>query len=111
MVHRKKFNIDFRLIAYSALIRSKQMDRDFALKAIQEKYKMEDDKIINLCIKRLGISREEFDSYIQIPPKNFWDYPNSYKIIRLFKFPIWLSCQFGIFTKVVYYKYFKLSYK
>lgn len=111
MVHRKKFNIDFRKIAYSALIRSNQMDRNEAMKAIQEKYVMEDDKIIGLCIKRLGISREEFDGYISLPPKNFWDYPNSYTIMRWFRWPIWMACKLGIFTQVVYEKYFKLPYK
>jgi N-acetyl sugar amidotransferase len=111
MVHRRKFNIDFRLIAYSALIRSGQMQRDFALQAVQEKYVMEDDKIINLCIKRLGITREEFDSYLALPPKNFWNYPNSYSIMSFFKYPIWLACKLGIFTKVVYEKYFGLPFR
>lgn len=111
MVHRKKFNIDFRLIAYSALIRSGQMEREFALNAVQEKYVMEDEKIINLCIKRLGITREDFDSYMELPPKNFWDYPNSYTILRIFKYPIWLACKIGLFTKIVYEKYFGLSFR
>jgi hypothetical protein len=111
MLHRKKFNINFRLIAYSALIRSGQMDRDYALQAVQEKYVMEDEKIINLCIKRLGISRDEFESYMALPPKHFWDYPNSYSIMRLFKFPIWIACKLGIFTKVVYEKYFGLPFR
>ncbi|MCB0508331.1 MAG: hypothetical protein R2739_00375 [Chitinophagales bacterium] len=111
LVHRKKFNIDFRLVAYSALIRSGQMSREYALQAVKEKYVMEDEKIIQLCIKRLGISREEFDSYMALPPKNFWDYPNSYSIMRFFKFPIWIACKLGIFTKVVYEKYFGLDFK
>lgn len=111
MVHRKKFNIDFRLIAYSALIRSGQMNREAAIQSVQEKYVMEDEKIINLCIKRLGITREEFDGYLALSPKNFWDYPNSYFIMRLFKYPIWMACKLGIFTKVVYEKYFGLPFR
>jgi hypothetical protein len=86
-------------------------NRDFALQAVQEKYVMEDDKIINLCIKRLGITREEFDSYLALPPKNFWNYPNSYSIMSFFKYPIWLACKLGIFTKVVYEKYFGLPFR
>ena len=111
MVHRKKFNIDFRKIAYSALIRSEQMDRTTALDLVKEKYVMEDDKVISLCIKRLGISLEELNEYLALPPKNFWDYPNSYRIMRLFKIPIKLACSLGLFTKVVYEKYFNLPYK
>lgn len=110
-IHRKKFNIDFRLIEYSALIRSNQMDRGVALKKIEEVDMIEDDKVINLCIKRLGITREDFDKYLALPPKNFWEYPNSYMILRMFKFPIWLLSRIGVFTKVVCEKYFVLAYK
>ena len=110
-VHRTKFNIDFRKVAYSALIRSGQMDRDTASEAIKEKYVLEDSKVIDLCIKRLGITREEFDSYLKLPPKNFWDYPNSYSKLKLFKIPIWIMCQLGFMTKVVYEKYFGLKFK
>jgi hypothetical protein len=110
-VHRTKFNIDFRKIAYSALIRSKQMNRDSAIELVKKTYIMEDPKVIDLCIKRLGISKEEFQSYLDLPPKNFWDYPNSYSILKLFKIPIWLMCQSGLLTKVVYEKYFGLKYK
>lgn len=110
-VHRTKFNIDFRKIAYSALIRSKQMDRDVALEAVKQPYIMEDPNVIDLCIKRLGITKEEFDSYMVLPPKNFWDYPNSYSILKFFKYPIWLLCQTGFMTKVVYEKYFGLKFR
>lgn len=110
-VHRTKFNIDFRKIAYSALIRSGQMERTDALEAIGEKYVMEDPKVIDLCIKRLGITREEFDGYMKLSPKNFWDYSNSYSVLKLFKFPIWVLCQAGFMTKVVYEKYFGLKFR
>jgi len=110
-IHRVKFKIDFRRIAYSALIRSKQMDRSEALKAVQTPYVLENQDIINLCIKRLGLTREEFDEFMAIPPKNFWDYPNSFSIMQKFKFPIWILTQLGFFTKVVYEKYFVLPFK
>ncbi len=110
-VHRVKFNIDFRKIAYSALIRSQQMERNHALDALQDVYVLEDEKVINLCIKRLGITRAEFDAYLALPPKNFWDYPNSYSLLRLLKYPIWIASRLGFFTKIVYEKYFTLAYK
>jgi len=110
-VHRVKFNIDFRKIAYSALIRSQQMERNYALDALQDVYVLEDEKVINLCIKRLGITRAEFDAYLALPPKNFWDYPNSYSLLRLLKYPIWIASRLGFFTKIVYEKYFTLAYK
>lgn len=110
-VHRVKFNIDFRLIAYSALIRSGQMDRDFALKSVNKPYILEDKKVITLCIKRLGISQTEFENYLKLPPKNFWDYPNSYTKMKLVKFPVWILTKMGVFTQVFYEKYFNLPFK
>jgi len=110
-IHRIKFNIDFRLVAYSALIRSGQMDRDYALEQIKKPYVLEDEKVINLCIKRLGLTKEEFEEFMKLPPKNFWDYSNSYSKFRLAKYPVWVLSQLGFFTKVFYEKYFNLPYR
>ena len=87
------------------------MTRKEALEAVKEPYAIEDEKVINLCIKRLGITREQFDEYLKLPPKNFWDYPNSYTKMRLGKIPVWVLSRFGFFTKVFYEKYFNLPYK
>ena len=110
-VHRTKFNIQFRLIEYSALIRSGQLEREAALKKTQQPYQLEDEKVILLCIKRLGITRQEFDSYMQQPPKNWWDYPNSYKWMKLAQLPIFVLTKMGLFTQVVYDKYFTIKFK
>lgn len=110
-IHRTKFNIHFRYIEYSALIRSGQLSREEALDRITKPYQIEDEKVISLCIKRLGITREEFDSYIQNSPKNWWDYPNSYRWMKLAQFPIWILTKLGIFTQVVYDKYFTIKFK
>ncbi len=110
-IHRVKFNIDFRKIAYSALIRSGQMDREYALSSVEKPYVIEDEKVINLCIKRLGLKREEFEEFMKLPPKNFWDYPNSYSLLYKFRFIIWILAQMGFITKVVYEKYFRLPFR
>ncbi|MCB9204947.1 MAG: N-acetyl sugar amidotransferase [Flavobacteriales bacterium] len=110
-IHRVKFNIDFRRIAYSALVRSEQMNRDAALDLIAKPYVIEDEKVIQLCIKRLGLSRDEFDSFLKAPPKNFWDYPNSYALLRAGKIPIWVLSRLGFITKVAYEKYFGLPFR
>lgn len=110
-IHRTKFKINFRLIEYSALIRSGQMDRDAALQRAQQPYQIEDPKIISLCIKRLGITEADFESYLQLPPRNWWYYPNSYKWMKLGQFPIWVLTKMGVFTQVVYDKYFTLKFK
>lgn len=110
-IQRIKFNIDFRLIAYSALIRSGQMERNVALEAVSKPYAMEDEKVINLCIKRLALKRIEFDELMKLPPKNFWDYPNKFTVMRAGKPFVYLLTQMGFFTKVFYEKYFNLPYR
>ncbi|MCB0364453.1 MAG: N-acetyl sugar amidotransferase [Bdellovibrionaceae bacterium] len=105
-VHRVKFNVDLRLNSYSALVRSGQMDRDEALKAVKEKYVIEDPNIIRLCIKRLGITREDFDEYMKIPATHFTDHSNCYAKLKAFKVPIQIMTWLNFFPQAVYDKYF-----
>lgn len=105
-LYRTKFNIDRRLFNYSALVRSKQMSREEALERVKTPYVIEDPKIIDLCIKRLGISREEFENFAATPPKTFRDYPNNYNLIRLFRIPIWIMARLSIIPGSAYDKYF-----
>jgi N-acetyl sugar amidotransferase len=105
-VHRVKFNIDFRLNSYSALIRDGQMDRDQAIEAVKKPYVMEDPRIIELCLKRLGISREDFDSWVKLPPKTFRDYNTGYGLMQLLRPGIKLVTKLGIMPEIVYDKYF-----
>lgn len=105
-VTRVKFKFDDNLNSDAALVRSGQMTREDAIKRAHSVYKIEDPKIINLCIKRLGITNEEFQSYMQIPPKTFRDYKTSYTYIKLFRIPIWIMSRLHLLPKVTYDKYF-----
>lgn len=106
-IYRTKFNIERRKYIYSTLIRSGQMERDEALNDIKDVDIIEDPKIINLCLKRLGISREEFDRYLAQPPKTFRDYPSSYSFIRAMKLPIKILTRLNILPGIAYEKYFE----
>lgn len=105
-VLRIKFNCDRRKINYSALVRSGQMTRERALEAVQQVYSIEDPKVIDLCIKRLGLTREDFDKLIAQPPKTFRDYPTSFPLIRLLRWPIYLLTKAGYLPSTAYAKYF-----
>lgn len=105
-VHRVKFNIDFRLNSYSALIRDGQMDRNAALEAVKSKYVMEDETVIDLCLRRLRISRTEFETYLAFEPKTFRDYNTGYKFIILLKPLIKYVTKLGFLPSIVYDKYF-----
>lgn len=105
-VYRTKFGIDKRRPNYSALIRSKQLTRDEALEKMKTPYEIEDPKIIDLCIKRLGITKEKFQEFLDYPPKTFLDYPNCYYLLKLTKPFIKLACKLQLIPVGTYDKYF-----
>ncbi len=108
-VHRVKFNIDMNMNSDSALVRSGQMDRNEAIKRAHGVYSIEDPKVIDLCIKRLGLSRKEFDDFMRLPPKSFHDYKTIYPYIKALKYPIkWMSALHMI-PRVTYDKYFNVG--
>jgi len=108
-VHRTKFNVDKRRFNYSGLIRSGQMTRETALKRLSDTYSIEDPKVIDLCIKRLGITRKDLDEYLSYPVKSFRDYDTSYNFIKKMRIPVKLACQFGFLPKAIYSKYFETT--
>jgi len=105
-VHRVKFNIDLNMNSDSALVRSGQMDREFAVGRAHTIYKIESERIIDLCVKRLGITHDDFNSYMELPTKTFRDYPTSYRYMRMLKYPIWLASHMNFVPKIAYDKYF-----
>lgn len=105
-VHRVKFNIDMNMNSDSALVRSEQLSRDIALERAHGVYSIEDPKIIDLCIKRLGISRDDFDSYMALPPKTFRDYKTGYRYIKWMKYPIKMFSYMNLLPRVTFDKYF-----
>lgn len=106
-VMRVKFNIDRRKYNYSALVRSGQMTREHALELVNEVYVIEDPKVIDLCIKRLGLTRQEFDQYMALPPKTFRDYNTYYDLLKYFKWPIKVASRLNLLPTVTYEKYFE----
>lgn len=103
---RIKFGTDRRLYSYSALIRSGQIKRNEAIKKVGEISIIEDKKIINLCLKRLGIRKEEFNAYVKKSIKSFRDYPSNYNMLIKMKSVIRLLCRFNILPKSAFDKYF-----
>jgi hypothetical protein len=104
---RVKFGIDRRLFNYAALVRSGQMTRKEAIERNHKIYSIEDPKVIQLCIKRLGLTPEEFDEIMALEPKTFKDYRTNYNFLVKIKYLIKITTYLHIVPKSTYMKYFE----
>jgi len=92
----KKFNIDKRKVHFSALVNSGQMTRDESLTKLKE-YPHPEEKIkddMDHVLKKLELSKEEFEEIFARPPKSFLDYSTSYSTTRRLKIPLKLMYRF-----------------
>ena len=105
-LNRTKFNIDRRLFNYSALVRSGQMTREVARDRISRINSIEDPAVVDLCIRRLGLTRAEFDAMVAAPAKTFRDYPNSYGLLRWLRWPVRLMSRLSLIPESAYDKFF-----
>lgn len=80
-----KFNIDKRKAHFSSLICAGQMTREEALeelkKSLYDPQELQEDKAY--VIKKLGLTEEEFEALMKLPPKSHLDYPNSQRMFTL----------------------------
>lgn len=105
-VRRVKNRHDMDSISDAALVRTGQIGREEGIKRAQQIRKIEDPRIINLCIKRLGLKKEEFEEIMKLPPKTFRDYQTVYNYIRPLRPVIWLFSRLDLIPKVTCDKYF-----
>lgn len=83
----KKFGVDKRIAHYSTLINSGQMNREDALKNLQnEVYPIElQQEDFELVCKKLDFSHEELEEYMKRKPKSHLEYGNDEKIFQLMR--------------------------
>lgn len=77
----QKFNIDYRRATFSTQICAGTMTREQAIEELaQTPYNIStiESEKKEICDK-LGISIDEFETYMNQPPKYYWDYPNDEK--------------------------------
>lgn len=80
----EKFEIDKRIITYSAQILSGKITREDAIKIVEKKPYNEDLilKETEYVLKKLSISKNEFGRIWASPNRSFLDYPSYYPIIK-----------------------------
>jgi N-acetyl sugar amidotransferase len=103
----KKFGIEKRIIEFSALIRSGQLERDVALERIKEVIYSDDlvEHDIQFIINKLNITHEEFEKIMNAPNRFFYDYKTNYPLIMKMKFLINVAYKLKLYPDKVYGKY------
>ncbi len=92
----EKFGIDKRKITLSALLLSGEITREDVLKELSSKPydDIQIEKDINYIIKKLRMSREEFDTLFKGENNYFYNYPSYYPLFEKFRkiiFPL-MNC-------------------
>ena len=80
----KKFGIDKRRMHFSSLICAGEMTRDQALILLKDEpydVKMQREDV-DYVIKKFGLSMEEFEAIMALPPKSYYDYPSYYGFLK-----------------------------
>lgn len=102
----KRFQINFRQIELSALVRSGQLDRESA----RERFfapRYPDPQLIAMVKKRLGLSDAEFDEFLNMPVKTYRDYPTYKQRFELLRPLFWLLLKLNRVPKSFYEKFCK----
>jgi N-acetyl sugar amidotransferase len=83
----QKFGYDKRKLHLPDLILSKQITRDAALEELQRPAipASEQLELEEYVMKKMGLTKEEYDKIIRDKPRSFKDYPNDEWIIKLYK--------------------------
>ncbi len=102
----KKFNIDKRILSLSASIRSGAITREEALNKIKNSSYPLNQEIVDYTIKKLGLTKEEFDDIMNSKPKSFMDYPTYFPLLMLLKPLFVIGFRLNLVPKIIYYKYF-----
>jgi N-acetyl sugar amidotransferase len=80
----QKFGIDMRKIEYAALVRSGQISRNKALDELaKEPFTIESlQNDVDYVIKKLGLTKDEYNEIVNLPIKKFTDYPTYFNFIN-----------------------------
>lgn len=106
---RHKFGFDWRVVELSAKVRSGVLSREEALEALRSVPFFENEELVNYCLKKQGLSREEFDAILAAPNKYFTDYPTWYPLIRAMRWPLYLLCRMHLLPAHAYEKFIEAN--
>jgi len=100
----RRFQVDDRMVEFSALIRSGQMEREDALKALYEPPDF-DPELVTMVKKRLGFSDDEFEHYMTMPKRTFRDFKTYKPVFEKMRPFFWVMAKMDFIPMSFYLKY------
>ncbi len=79
-----KFGLDYRNLTLSALCRQGKMNHEEAM-AEYARPPASDPELVEYFINRLGLTREEYDNVMKMPPTFWWSYPTYKKRFEMLR--------------------------
>jgi N-acetyl sugar amidotransferase len=101
----KKFGIDYRKASISGRIRSGLISRNDALDYLKNNPYIFEEDVVEYVIKKIGLSKKEFNRIMKKPLKTFLDYPTYYPLIKALRIPLKIATKFHLIHDVLYLKY------
>jgi N-acetyl sugar amidotransferase len=99
-----RFGIDGRLLGYSALVRSGQLERDEALELISEPVTF-DPELVEMVKKRLGFNDLEFEQLMDQPIRTYREFATYKKAFERMRPIFWLLAKGERIPRSFYMRY------
>ena len=100
----QRFGQDFRILGYSALIRSGQMPREEGLRLLETPPTVEPE-IVDLVKKRLGFSDQEFVAAMTQPRHTYREFRTYKETFERLRWLFWLMYRTNLVPKSFYMKF------
>ena len=100
----RRFLLDTRVLGYSALVRSGQLDRELALQMLQEPFHF-DTEILKLVKMRLGFNDQEFEDLFSQPTRTWRDFKTYKRRFERLRPLFWAMMKAQLVPKSFYMKY------
>ena len=101
----KKFNIDYRNNTLSAAVRSGKMTREDAMKEYFEHAPFMEPELLEYFKKRIGLTNDEFERIMKLPPKYWTEYPTYKKRFEMLRPFFYMMYKAHLVPKSFYMKY------
>jgi N-acetyl sugar amidotransferase len=105
-----KFGIDRRRTSLAAMVRSKKILRDRAIEILSQKPLLNEEKdLSDYILRKLDISKKEFEKIMKEKPKNYKNYKTYLSYFKKFSSFAYLAYKLNFIPKILFLRYFGSS--